>query len=75
MSSLHPLCVCRGVVVVIDSLNFSKEAHDVAELLYDLFSDAAYHRSRAPLLVACNKQDMALASPKDSIRTSLEKQM
>ncbi len=67
--------VCRGVVLVVDSLNFSKEAHDMAELLYDLFSDAAYHRSKAPLLIACNKQDMALASRKENIMATLEKQM
>lgn len=61
--------------MVIDSLNFPSEVHDVAELLYDLLSDPRYYRSKAPLLIACNKQDMALASTKDSIRTSLEKQM
>lgn len=70
------LHVCRGVVLVIDSLNFSSQVHDVAELLYDLLSDPIYNRTKSPLLVACNKQDMApLASPKESIRTALEKEM
>ena len=67
--------VSRGVVLLIDSLNFPDEAHDIAELLYDLLSDPTYHRTKAPFLVACNKQDMALATPKDKIMTTLEKEM
>ena len=61
--------------MVIDSLNFLSQVHDVAELLYDLLSDRAYHKSRAPLLIACSKQDLALATPKDTILASLEKHM
>ena len=61
--------------MVIDSLNFPSQAHDVSELLYDLLSDVTYYRTRAPLLIACNKHDMALAVPKESIMETLEKQM
>ena len=68
-------CVSRGVVLVLDSANFPSEAHDVAELLYDLLSDPNFNQSKSPLLVACNKQDLALAAPKDSIMTALEKEM
>lgn len=60
---------------MIDSLSFHAQEHDIAELLYDLLSDPAYNRSKAPLLVACNKQDLALASPRETVEESLEKQM
>ena len=61
--------------MVIDSVNFVSERHDVAELLYDLLSDPALHKTRSPVLLACNKQDMALAESKDEIQEALEKEM
>ena len=61
--------------MVIDSLNFPSELHDLAELLYDLFSDHALHKARAPVLLACNKQDIALARNTSTIRQELEEEM
>ncbi len=61
--------------MVIDSVNFPHDVHDVAEVFYDLLSDPTVHQTKAPLLVACNKQDMTLATPKDTIITLLEKEM
>jgi len=79
LGGLHIICyvyvLYRGIVVVIDSLNFQTEIHDLAELLYDLFSDYALHKARAPVLLACNKQDIALARNVTTIRQELEKEM
>lgn len=61
--------------MVIDSLNFPSERHDLAELLYDLFSDPALHKARAPVVLACNKQDIALARNVTTIREDLEEEM
>ncbi len=70
------VCLCRrGAVVVIDSLNFPSEKHDLAELLYDLLSDHAFHKARCPILLACNKQDIALAQPATTLQEELEEEM
>ncbi len=44
----------RGVIVVIDSVNVSKEVHDVASVVYDVISSNTLHQ--LPILVLCNKQ-------------------
>ena len=54
-------------MVVIDSDNFPREVRGVAELVYDLFTEAAVVRGRVPVLMICNKQDMALAKDSSAI--------
>ena len=45
----------KCIVFVVDSSTFNKKVKDVAELLYDVIYSS---RSRIPILVACNKQDI-----------------
>ena len=61
--------------MVIDALNLTAEVHDVAELLYDLLSDPAIHRTKPHLLLACNKQDMSLALSTEAVCEALEEEM
>ena len=65
----------RSVILVIDSVNFDKEVRDVAGLLYDLLSDPVIHRKKVSILIACNKQDHALARHSEAISKHLEKEM
>ena len=46
----------RGLVLVVDSVNFPKEALSVAELMYDLLSAKDINKKAVPFLVACNMQ-------------------
>jgi GTPase SAR1 family protein len=65
----------RAVVVVIDSDNFPSEVRSVAELIYDLLLESAVLEGRAPVLMACNKQDLALAKDCATIQAELEKEI
>lgn len=62
-------------MLVIDSINFPQEVRGVSELTFDLLSERVVHKRKIPLLVACNKQDMALARGCSNIQKELEKEM
>lgn len=64
-----------ALVVVVDSVAMSQLARSVAELVFDLLSERPVHRGSVPLLVACNKQDLALAWSCDAVRRELEREM
>lgn len=65
----------RAIVLVVDSFNFPQETRAVAELFFDLLSDRIIHKRRVAILVACNKQDLALVSGLDYIKKRLEAEM
>uniref|UniRef100_A0A0N5BKF5 Signal recognition particle receptor subunit beta n=1 Tax=Strongyloides papillosus TaxID=174720 RepID=A0A0N5BKF5_STREA len=62
----------KGIILVIDSSMFTKQARDIAELLYDILLKT---KSSTNIFVACNKQDILLSKNKDVIRTTLEKDL
>ena len=62
-------------MLVIDSVKFPQEVRNVAELTFDLLLDGAVRKGRVPLLVACNKQDLASARGCEAIRKQLEREM
>ncbi|KAL4427612.1 hypothetical protein ABPG75_001701 [Micractinium tetrahymenae] len=65
-----------GVVFVVDSVDFMPRKTEAAEQLYEVLSQAALARRRAPVLLACNKQDMgSKAHTVDFIRKRLEKEI
>jgi signal recognition particle receptor subunit beta len=45
----------RGIVFVLDSVEFSSQKSEVAEALYEVLTHPTAHRRRLPLLLACNK--------------------
>jgi signal recognition particle receptor subunit beta len=65
----------KGLVVLIDSVNFPKEYVDVAAMLYDLFSDKRFMSKRVPILIACNKQDVTLAKDPTFIEEQLANEL
>ena len=46
----------RGVVIVLDSVNFPKEKRNVAHLLISVLSEPIIQNRHIPVLIACNKQ-------------------
>ena len=48
--------IFRGVIIVIDSVNFPQETRDLAHLVIEVLSEPTVHTRRIPILFACNKQ-------------------
>jgi len=67
--------LARGIIFVIDSLTFQKEIRDVAQFIYSLLTDKVISNNATPILIACNKQDQALAKGVKVIQAQLEKEM
>ncbi|XP_042895149.1 signal recognition particle receptor subunit beta [Parasteatoda tepidariorum] len=65
----------RGILFVIDSLNFQKDIRDIAGFLFILLQDPLVHRYKIPFLIACNKQDHAVSKSAKVIQSQLEKEM
>lgn len=66
----------RGVVFLVDSVDFMPKKAEVAEQLYDVLTHPVIAGRRIPLLVACNKADAgAKAHTVDFIRKRLEKEI
>uniref|UniRef100_A0A1I7ZY41 ADP-ribosylation factor-related protein 1 n=1 Tax=Steinernema glaseri TaxID=37863 RepID=A0A1I7ZY41_9BILA len=62
----------RGIVMVVDSSTFVKQARDVAELLYDVIFESG---SKVPVLVVCNKQDLTVSKSAELVKGALEREM
>ncbi|TKR60318.1 hypothetical protein L596_027581 [Steinernema carpocapsae] len=62
----------KGIVLVVDSSTFSKESRDVAELLYDILYESG---KSVPILIACNKQDLAVSKSSQAVSGSLEREI
>ncbi|XP_013781262.1 signal recognition particle receptor subunit beta-like [Limulus polyphemus] len=65
----------RGFIFVIDSLSFSREIRDVAELLYTVLSERVVSHNCPPFLIVCNKQDETMAKSSKVIQSQLEKEI
>ncbi|GIY10752.1 signal recognition particle receptor subunit beta [Caerostris darwini] len=69
------LAFSRGIIFVVDSLNFQKEIRDVAGFLFMLLQEPIVHMNRVPFLIACNKQDHAVSKGAKVIQSQLEKEI
>lgn len=66
----------RGVIFVLDSADFLSQKTDIAEQLFEVFSNAVLAKQRAPVLLACNKSDLgAKAHTIDFVRKRVEKEI
>ncbi|XP_057316041.1 signal recognition particle receptor subunit beta-like [Hydractinia symbiolongicarpus] len=65
----------RGVIFLIDSVNFPREIRDVAEYIYDIMVIRTMQKNKASILIACNKQDMTTAKSCNVIKVQLEKEL
>lgn len=62
----------RGILFIIDSATFIKEAKDAAEYLYDLLVDPAVAGiKKFPVMVACNKQDLTVVKVRTSKKAKI----
>ena len=48
----------KGVIVVVDSVNFPNEKREVAHVIISALSEPTVQNRRVPVLIACNKQGM-----------------
>ncbi|KAK2496083.1 hypothetical protein MC885_004498 [Smutsia gigantea] len=65
----------RAVVFVVDSAAFQREVKDVAEFLYQVLIDSMGLKNAPSFLIACNKQDSAMAKSAKLIQQQLEKEL
>lgn len=65
----------KGIIFVIDSLNFMSNVHNVADLLYHYLCDSFVVSNRIPVLIACTKQDETRAKSAKVISSMLEKEL
>lgn len=66
----------RGVVFLVDSVDFMPKKSEVAEQLYDVITHPVIAGRRVPVLLACNKADAGVkAHTVDFIRKRLEKEI
>ncbi|XP_065127256.1 signal recognition particle receptor subunit beta [Paramisgurnus dabryanus] len=67
--------MARAIVFVVDSSVFQKDVKDVAEFLYSTLTDNMVAKNAPAVLVACNKQDVAVAKSAKLIQQQLEKEL
>jgi signal recognition particle receptor subunit beta len=65
----------RGIVFVIDAVDFMPNLRAVTELLYDILTRREVIQKRIPVLIACNKMDRITAHTVEFITKQLEKEM
>ena len=66
----------RGIVFVVDSVDFLPKKAEVAEQLYDVLTHPVVAGRRLPILLACNKADAGnKAHSVDFMRKRLEKEI
>src|SRR3989338_3130107 len=63
------------IVFVIDAVHFPNEARFVADYIYDILSLRFVHNLQLPILFACNKMDISMASSIANIQQTLESEM
>lgn len=64
-----------AIIYVLDSCNFSSDARQAADYLFNLISDPYINSNSIPILIACNKQDLPLAKTLSVIKKQLEKEL
>jgi len=69
----HFLPIAKGIIFVVDAVDFMPQASVIAEHMYDIFAHPGLGRRRVPVMLACNKSDKVTAHTVDFIRKRLEK--
>ncbi|KIY97082.1 hypothetical protein MNEG_10881 [Monoraphidium neglectum] len=65
-----------AIVFLVDAVEVTPHRTEAADMLYEVLTHSAVHRSRTPLLIACNKMDLEMeAHSVDFIRKTLERQL
>jgi len=69
------LPITRGIIFLIDAVEFKAELSNIAQYLFDLFIDKTVNKHRIPFLIVCNKSEIITAKPKEIIQKDLEKEI
>jgi signal recognition particle receptor subunit beta len=72
--AFHFLPITAAIVYLVDSVEIEDNARSNAEYLYDLLTNATVVDRRIPIMVACNKLDLALYK-KASIKKKIENEI
>ena len=64
-----------GIIYILDASTISTHIQDTTEFLFQILSDPTIHSNRTPVLVICNKQDMALNKSAPVIERELAKEI
>jgi len=67
--------ITRGIIFMIDSVEFDSDARNVAEFLHSLFTMKQISKKKISVLIACNKQDNVTALKKSYIKAMLQKEL
>lgn len=65
----------RAIIFVVDSSNFTKDAKDVAQFLFEILTDDVLMSQKLKVCIACNKQDKEMVKGQKFIRVNLEKEI
>jgi len=66
------LPLARGIVFVVDSVDFEQQIRSIAEYLFDIFTNKIVKQKKLPILIVCNKSDILNTNNKTLIQTELE---
>jgi len=69
------LPAARVIVFLVDSFDFRSEVASVAQYMYDLLVHRVVNAQKIPILVACNKNEMATAKDSEYITHELENEL
>jgi len=67
--------ITRGIIFLIDSVEFDNDARNISEFLHSLFTTKQISKKKIPVLIACNKQDNVTAMKKLYIKVILQKEL
>lgn len=69
------LARARGLVFLVDAMDFTLNIRPNAEFLFELLTSASVQRRRVPILLVCNKMERVTAHSVEFIRKQLEKEL
>jgi len=67
--------ITKGIVFLIDAVEFDNEVRNVAEFLFALWTSKAINKKKIPFLIVCNKMDIFTAHAKSFVKTQLQKEI
>eukprot|EP01080_Neovahlkampfia_damariscottae_P005525 gene5525-9342_t len=70
----HFIGITKSIVFLIDSFDVMSNQNEVAEYIYDLFTNEVVVKNRIPILFVCNKMDIAILKS-DAIKKQLQSEI
>jgi len=64
-----------GIIFLIDAVSFPSTVRDIAEYLYQLFTDPRINKRRTPFFIVLNKSELINATTEFTAKDELEKEL